>query len=178
MTTTLQCACSPIAMTTLHFVVWYNDPLPLTNNSILSAKILQITLELLSLVCWALLHWSPQVAAKQFVSKQCYVVHFNSMHPPNCQNRIITFCEANQHPTATKSTPEPSQCRCKQFRCCKSIETMCKDVPNVEYLHCNNNISLHEFWSFADHILLVLEAPNLPQSNLLVPSYYNPPNLR
>ena len=164
-------------MTMTHFVVWHNDPLPLTNSSISSAKFLQITLELLSHVCVVLLHWSPQVAAKQFISKQCHVINFNSMHPPNCQNRIITFCEANQDLVATKSIPEHVQCLCKQFRCCKSIETLCTGIHTSNICIAIINTSLHEFWSFVDHILLVLKAPNLSPSTLLH-FHYNPPDLR
>ena len=74
----------------------------------------------------------------QFLSKQCYVIHFKFHASPHPQNQIIAFYEANQHPKDLKSTPEPAQCLCKQFSVAKSIETMCKDVPNVEYLHCIN----------------------------------------
>ena len=60
----------------------------------------------------------------------------NLMHP--IVKIELFVLSGHEHLVATKSTPEPAQCIHKQFGCCKSIETMCKDVSNVEYLHCNN----------------------------------------
>ena len=138
MTTTLQCTHSPIAMTTTHFVVCHNDQSPITNNNISSAKNLQITLELLCIAFLAPLHWSPQVTAVQSLANQCYDTHFQIWCTPPIVKIELFVLSGHEHLVATKSTPEPAQCIHKQFGCCKSIETMCKDVSNVEYLHCNN----------------------------------------
>ena len=138
MTTTLQCTHSPIAMTTTHFVVCHNDQSPITNNNISTAKFLGITLELLCIAFLAPLHWSPQVTAIQSLANQCYDIHFQIWCIPQLSKSNYYVLSGHEHLVATKSTPEPAQCIHKQFGCCKSIETMCKDVSNVEYLHCNN----------------------------------------
>jgi len=177
MTTTLQCTHSPIAMTTTHFVVCHNDQSPITNNNISTAKFLGITLELLCIAFLAPLHWSPQVTAIQSLVNQCYDIHFQIWCIPQLSKSNYYVLSGHEHLVATKSTPEPAQCICKQFRCCKSIETLCTGIHTSNICIAIMNISLHEFWSLVAPLLLVLEAPNLPQSNLL-PSHYNPPNQR
>ena len=173
----LQCAHSPIAMTMTHFVVWHNDPLPLTNNSISSAKILQITLELLSLVCWALLHWYPQAVAMQFLYKQCYDIHFQIWCILQSSKSNCYVLSGQWTSRCHQKHPEPAQCICKQFGCYKSIETLCKDVPASNICIWIINILLHKIWRPVNHVLLFIETPNLPPSILLL-SYYNPPTLR
>lgn len=138
----LQCAHSPIAMNTTHFVVWHNDPLPLTNNSISSAKNLQITRNCCHLFVGtaALI---PQVLAKQFVSKQCYDIHFQIWCILQSSKSNCYVLSGQWTSRCHQKHPEPAQCICKQFRCCKSIETLCMGIHTSNICIAIMNISLN-----------------------------------
>ena len=177
MTTTLQCTHSPIAMTTTHFVVCHNDQSPITNNNISTAKFLGITLELLCIAFLAPLHWSPQVTAIQSLANQCYDIHFQIWCIPQLSKSNYYVLSGHEHLVATKSTPEPHNAYTNNLGAANPSKQCAKTSPTSNICIAIMNISLHYLWSLVAPLLLVLEAPNLPQSNLL-PSHYNPPNQR
>ena len=133
----LQCAHSPIAMTTTHFVVWHNDPLPLTNNSISSAKNLQITLELLSLVCGHCCIDPPSIS--KAIRFQAMLRHpfSNLMHSPIVKIKLLRF-EWPMNISLPPKAPRACTMHMQTIWVLQIHRNIMHGHPHVEYLHCNN----------------------------------------
>ena len=63
------------------------------------------------------------------------------------------------------------------FGVANSSKQCAKTSPTSNICIAIMNILLHKIWRLVDHVLIVVEAPNLYPSTLLH-SHYNPPNLR
>jgi len=154
MTTTLQCAHSPIAQWPRHIVVCHNYPLP---SSIVfqQLKFFNNHTGIVSLVCYLTpssiskaihpfqFHVSPHLSKSNYYVPCWLNISWTSKAPPSLHNPY-----ANNLGVANP-------------------ETLYKDVPTSNICIRIIIILLHKIWRLVDHILLVIEPPNLSPSTLL-----------